>query len=174
MTNKWKMQSEVEEKCLIEQHQSHMSNALLDKRQERKIPESAWWKYQSFSFLSECHGLTGDIWPDLAFDKSASLFKCSVTQSILLFSPLPPTKTKKATQSKLLESNWSKLGWINTSSIRLSQYISKLTCFKPWYVWIVACARFPWICVRHYFRSLANNMDVYVYVMFVRTYLYLE
>lgn len=95
MTNKWNMQNEVEEKCLIEQHQNHMSNALLDKRQERKIPTSAQWKYQTFSFLPECHGLTGDIWPDLAFDKSASLFKSSVTQSIPLFLHSLSLKLKK-------------------------------------------------------------------------------
>lgn len=95
MTNKWNMQNEVEEKCLIEQHQNHMSNALLDKRQERKIPTSAQWKYQTFSFLPECHGLTGDIWPDLAFDKSASLFKSSVTQSILFFLHSLSLKLKK-------------------------------------------------------------------------------
>lgn len=80
--------------------------------------------------------------------------------------PLPLTKTKEATQSKLPESNSSKLGWINTSSFSVSWYIRKLTCFKPWYIWIVACVRFPWICVRHYFRSLASN--IYVYVTFVR------
>lgn len=89
---------------------------LHRKRQERKIPTVALWKRQSncFTFLPECCGLTRDTSPGLAFDKLASLFMCAVTQTIFFLPILSLSRTKKAIQTKLPESNSSKLGWTDT------------------------------------------------------------